>query len=177
MIQGGEHSSVTDARATMALYRKYRVEWEKTYGRQFGLKMPPGAGGVEGKRGGVGFGDDEMKVDRDTRGGKGVKRKRRSGGDDGTGEGSDSEEAQVENGIGALSTSTSKTKQKKKNDSSERNVGFPGGGRRGVSSGLSVVVKRRGGGGGGLRIGGRDSEKRNELGGKGGENEKWWQTL
>jgi len=28
-IQGGEHSSVTDARATMAIYRLYRREWEK----------------------------------------------------------------------------------------------------------------------------------------------------
>ncbi|KAJ7149073.1 ribonuclease H-like domain-containing protein [Mycena crocata] len=28
-IQGGEHSSVTDARATMAVYRLHRREWEK----------------------------------------------------------------------------------------------------------------------------------------------------
>ncbi|KAF9782395.1 ribonuclease H-like domain-containing protein [Thelephora terrestris] len=28
-IQGGEHSSVTDARATMAIYRLHRREWEK----------------------------------------------------------------------------------------------------------------------------------------------------
>ncbi|KAJ7866483.1 ribonuclease H-like domain-containing protein [Mycena leptocephala] len=29
-IQGGEHSSVTDARATMAVYRLHRKEWERT---------------------------------------------------------------------------------------------------------------------------------------------------
>ncbi|KAJ7903822.1 ribonuclease H-like domain-containing protein [Mycena olivaceomarginata] len=29
-IQGGEHSSVTDARATMAVYRLHRKEWEKS---------------------------------------------------------------------------------------------------------------------------------------------------
>jgi len=30
-IQGGEHSSVTDARATMAIYRLHRKQWEKGY--------------------------------------------------------------------------------------------------------------------------------------------------
>ncbi|KAF9650974.1 ribonuclease H-like protein [Thelephora ganbajun] len=36
-IQGGEHSSVTDARATMAIYRLHRREWER--GKR--LPLPP----------------------------------------------------------------------------------------------------------------------------------------
>ncbi|OAX35721.1 ribonuclease H-like protein [Rhizopogon vinicolor AM-OR11-026] len=40
VIQGGEHSSVTDARATMAVFRLHRKEWEKG----FRPLPPPGAG-------------------------------------------------------------------------------------------------------------------------------------
>jgi len=47
-IQGGEHSSVTDARATMAIYRLHRRQWEK------GARMPPpiaeGSNAPSGKR-------------------------------------------------------------------------------------------------------------------------------
>ncbi|KAL5504520.1 REX4 [Sanghuangporus vaninii] len=36
-IQTGEHSSVTDARATMALYRLHRKEWEKQFRAIYGI--------------------------------------------------------------------------------------------------------------------------------------------
>ncbi|KAG2129871.1 MipD protein [Suillus bovinus] len=45
VIQGGEHSSVTDARATMAVFRLHRKEWEK------GFKPLPAPGtGASNKR-------------------------------------------------------------------------------------------------------------------------------
>ncbi|KAL5483063.1 REX4 [Sanghuangporus weigelae] len=37
IIQAGEHSSVTDARATMALYRLHRKEWEKQFRTIYGI--------------------------------------------------------------------------------------------------------------------------------------------
>ncbi|KAJ3026521.1 UNVERIFIED_CONTAM: 3'-5' exonuclease [Siphonaria sp. JEL0065] len=36
-IQGGEHSSVEDARVTMMIYKKYRMEWERTIARRGGV--------------------------------------------------------------------------------------------------------------------------------------------
>ncbi|KAK0462857.1 ribonuclease H-like domain-containing protein [Desarmillaria tabescens] len=79
-IQDGEHSSLTDARATMAVYRLHRKEWEK--------------GTVQKKP-------------------EGKKRKRQD---------ANNEEVQVD--------------------------AFPGGGRKGVSSGLATVVRRKDEGGG-----------------------------
>ncbi|KAG6889539.1 hypothetical protein C0992_004799 [Termitomyces sp. T32_za158] len=100
VIQGGEHSSVTDARATMAIYRIHRKEWEK------GNKPLPQT----------------------------KKRKRVEGmaGDADDNEGKDGMEAE---------SST-----------------FPGGGRKGVSSGLSTIVRR----GPGV---------------SGGQKKKWWKEV
>ncbi|GBE81278.1 ribonuclease H-like domain-containing protein [Sparassis latifolia] len=91
IIQGGEHSSVTDARATMAVFRLHRKEWEK------------------GQR------PDALPstTTRST-----AKRKRAPT------EGEDS------------GSTASPTPSKRKVDS-------PGGGRKGVSSGLSTIVKKR----------------------------------
>ncbi|KLT42078.1 hypothetical protein CC85DRAFT_274944 [Cutaneotrichosporon oleaginosum] len=84
-IQGGAHSSITDARATMALYRLHKEAWEASmrgvmdaYARKTGTVMP----GKKGKR--------------------------------------------------------------KREDGEDEESKFPGGGRKGISSGLSVVVKRFG---------------------------------
>ncbi|KAJ7745977.1 ribonuclease H-like domain-containing protein [Mycena olivaceomarginata] len=82
-IQGGEHSSVTDARATMAVYRLHRKEWEKSAPR---MSDPDEDGD-----------DADSDVDEQPR---------------------------------------TKTKTKASGD-----VTFPGGGRKGVSSGLGTVVK------------------------------------
>jgi len=109
-IQGGEHSSVTDARATMAVYRLHRKEWEK------GMRPLSEHGSVSKKR----------------------KRPSRTAGDDG-GDG-DNEEGQ---GQGPEQSNT-----------------FPGGGRKGVSSGLSIVTRRSSG----SRSGGD-------------EKSKWWKEL
>ncbi|KAI0079317.1 ribonuclease H-like protein [Panus rudis PR-1116 ss-1] len=90
-IQEGEHSSVTDARATMAIYRLHRKEWDKGH--------PPVALLTSAK-----------------------KRKRSASAAPDEGESDDS-------------------KKKKKQKAVES---FPGGGRKGISSGLSTVIKRRG---------------------------------
>ncbi|KAF4598937.1 3'-5' exonuclease [Pleurotus pulmonarius] len=89
-IQGGEHSSVTDARATMAIFRLYKREWEKNLRPVTALNKK--------------------------------KRKR----DD------DEEDEETINGD-AVSTKSSPSKNQ-----------FPGGGKKGVSSGLSTVVRRQG---------------------------------
>ncbi|KAJ7087368.1 ribonuclease H-like domain-containing protein [Mycena belliarum] len=95
-IQGGEHSSVTDARATMAVYRIHRKEWEKGSAP---LRLPTA--------------------------GKGKKRAR----DDESHDSDDSaDEAAPAAGKGSKSKAAS--------------TSFPGGGRKGVSSGLSTVVRR-----------------------------------
>ncbi|KAL0955486.1 hypothetical protein HGRIS_001726 [Hohenbuehelia grisea] len=89
-IQGGEHSSVTDARATMAVYRLHKHEWEK------GQSHAP-------------FGSQK-------------KRKRAASKASVDGESDEEDEA----------------------EDKPRKSDFPGGGRKGVSSGLSTVVRRGG---------------------------------
>ncbi|CCM04629.1 uncharacterized protein FIBRA_06813 [Fibroporia radiculosa] len=91
-IQSGEHSSVTDARATMALYRIHRKEWER--GQKPHLVAQPVPSPATGN-----------------------KRKRINAG-------TDSLQLSELNEESTLLT-------------------YPGGGRKGVSSGLSTVVKRR----------------------------------
>ncbi|KAJ7493645.1 ribonuclease H-like domain-containing protein [Mycena latifolia] len=122
-IQGGEHSSVTDARATMAVYRLHRREWEKG--------APPLARLLGKGKGKKHAGDEEE-------------------------ESGDSDEEEP-----ALPT--------KKKGKESKKEGFPGGGRKGVSSGLGTIVRRAGGSGaGGVR---------SKSGGGGGEKTQWWTEL
>ncbi|KAI0343774.1 ribonuclease H-like protein [Trametopsis cervina] len=100
-IQGGEHSSVTDARATMAVYRIHRKAWDKGFPR-------PSASGAA------------------------LSRKRSITQMDGDGD-DDDEAEEDEDAIGRVAGA----------HKSSRTESFPGGGRKGVSSGLSVVVKRK----------------------------------
>ncbi|EMD33103.1 hypothetical protein CERSUDRAFT_87427 [Gelatoporia subvermispora B] len=86
-IQSGEHSSVIDARATMAVFRLHRKTWEKTFIHMASAKLSITA-------------SKKRKLD-------------------------DTDDA----------SETGDTAQEKQE--------FPGGGRKGVSSGLSVVVKRQ----------------------------------
>ncbi|EGN92779.1 hypothetical protein SERLA73DRAFT_190636 [Serpula lacrymans var. lacrymans S7.3] len=110
-IQGGEHSSVTDARATMAVFRIHRKEWEK--------------------------GSRPLSVNAEDSSVTSKKRKHSEETDD-------------------LEHSTSKEVVNKAESKT-----FPGGGRKGVSSGLSTVVKRSN------KI--RSSSP--------GEKSQWWKSL
>ncbi|WWD21834.1 hypothetical protein CI109_106322 [Kwoniella shandongensis] len=107
-IQKGSHSSVTDARATMALYRLHKSEWEQQLRHTteaYRAKVGKSAGGGKRKR------DDEDDDDAD---------------EDGEGDAEGNED-------------TPRPKKGKK----ERQV-FPGGGRKGISSGLGVIIRRNG---------------------------------
>ncbi|KAF8873942.1 ribonuclease H-like domain-containing protein [Infundibulicybe gibba] len=95
-IQEGEHSSVTDARATMAVYRLHKKEWEK----------PP--------------------------------------------------QKPTHNAIAAASAARKPGGKKQKANTNEKGKAtinaaatgatvFPGGGRKGISSGISIIVHQRGG--------------------------------
>jgi RNA exonuclease 4 len=131
-FQNPADRQVTDARATMALYRLHKVEWEQSvrpqteaYRAKMGIVLGKGKdSGGKRKR------DDESESE----------------------EGDDDEEA----------------RDKKKKDS------FPGGGRKGVSSGLSVIVRR-----GGKRVDGPRQRgvprPSNEIGGAGAAS--WWEDI
>ena len=98
-------TQVTDARATMAVYRLHRKDWEK------GNRPIPLQGGSVASAG--------------------TKRKR----DD---DAAEKEEEGNDEGV-VVNPSSAKEKKKKKKVNSQE---YPGGGRKGVSSGLSTVVRR-----------------------------------
>ncbi|KAJ7026742.1 ribonuclease H-like domain-containing protein [Mycena alexandri] len=129
-IQGGEHSSVTDARATMAVYRLHRKEWEKgTTSRPLPQAKTKGKGKAEASPS-----DDD-----------------------------DDEEAEGDADV---------PQAKKKKSESEKPKTFPGGGRKGVSSGLGTVVRRQG-----TARGGRGGEDKRSVGAGGGGGAEWWKEL
>ncbi|KDQ12015.1 hypothetical protein BOTBODRAFT_162195 [Botryobasidium botryosum FD-172 SS1] len=111
-IQAGEHSSIVDARATMAIYRMFKKEWEKS--------MPVASVLRKRKHDEVGKEDDG---DSD-------------GSDENEDEGFEDAEEIAEKVIG-------KRKWKGREKGKERKEKtYPGGGRKGISSGLGTVVKR-----------------------------------
>jgi RNA exonuclease 4 len=120
---------VTDARATMGLYRLHKVEWEAS--------IRPATEAYKAKMGLS----------------KGKEKRKR---------GDESEEEEEEEG-----TEDARGKKKKEE--------FPGGGRRGVSSGLSVIVRR-----GGKRVDGPRQRgiprPSSEIGGAGGSG-SWWEDI
>ncbi|PIL35383.1 hypothetical protein GSI_02109 [Ganoderma sinense ZZ0214-1] len=142
-IQGGEHSSVTDARATMALFRLHRRTWEKNvrplpqpHSKPQGSATPPPAARHKRSRSAMmsESADDE-----------------------------DEDRGEREEAIPDASPAANhKGKKKGKGKETES---FPGGGRRGVSSGLSTVVKR---------VGVAASSKTKT---KPKTKEKWWKDL
>ena len=125
-IQKAAHSSVTDARATMALYRLHKTEWEQSVRHAteaWRKKHAPDGGGQKEKR----KPDDPE---------------------------DDAEEVSGE------SSATKKTKAE-----------FPGGGRKGISSGLGTIVRV-----GGARIRGKvrgDGESREQTP---QSDNKWWES-
>ncbi|KAK8846515.1 hypothetical protein IAR55_005601 [Kwoniella newhampshirensis] len=135
-IQKGSHSSVTDARATMALYRLHKSQWEQQLRHTteaYRAKVGKSAQQGSGKR----------------------KRDDKDVGEDGVEEGEVGED-------------TPRPKKGKK----EREV-FPGGGRKGISSGLGVIIRRNGErvDGGGSRSGGSRRERIASASSAG----KWWE--
>ncbi|KAF8959250.1 ribonuclease H-like domain-containing protein [Flammula alnicola] len=135
-IQGGEHSSITDARATMAVYRLHKKEWEKG-----SRPLPPGSkilmttttttttvtstttatsSTSSTKRKEFEFADDESDSDSD---------------DESTSR--DPPQSQVKQKDKAPASAARQADASKST--------FPGGGRKGVSSGLSTIMRHTGG--------------------------------
>ncbi|KAJ7263611.1 ribonuclease H-like domain-containing protein [Mycena haematopus] len=170
VIQGGEHSSVTDARATMAVYRLHRKEWER------GAPARPRKRTREADAGGD-AGDDG---DGDSDGDADV---------DGDWEDASDEDAEQQPQPAPAPADTSKSIPKSilKNKTAHANKTpktFPGGGRKGVSSGLGSVVRHRG-----TRVeGGRRRRRRGVVEGARGvwgkyigwssriQNNAWWRA-
>ncbi|KAJ6493403.1 ribonuclease H-like domain-containing protein [Mycena sanguinolenta] len=193
-IQEGEHSSVVDARATMAVWRLNRREWEKGAPR-VSVKGRVGTKGDEG--GGVGGGDAE-----DEDGDEEWEDDAGDDDDDGRDEDEDQEDrtALPRNNSNAsklkpapkLATPSvpkhkPATAPQPKSQTKTKPSSFPGGGRKGVSSGLSTVVRhhqkqpRRGTRvEGGVRVrvsgGGGGADARGGKG-EGGGAGQWWKEL
>ncbi|TFK20842.1 ribonuclease H-like protein [Coprinopsis marcescibilis] len=163
-IQDGEHSSVTDARATMAVYRLHKKEWDKLFS-SFQLAAGGYTGAVVSEEPG------EVSVKK--------KQKRRAGGGE---DGDEDGESSADEGGGAAkaispsasaSASTPKTKTK--------NTGQEIAQRKGVSSGLSTVVRHQGGNKEVVRGagGGSRGARREGAGGNARQEGKaeWWKEL
>ncbi|THG99473.1 hypothetical protein EW145_g7260 [Phellinidium pouzarii] len=142
-IQAGEHSSVTDARATMALYRLHQKEWEKGFRSISGLSS------------------------------KSLTRKRKAPAEDEK-DGFDSGSDEGETGVRqthVVQNPGPKPQPSHAKGKKDR-VEFPGGGRLGVSTGLSTVIKSAGKRAKNVKTVSVSSDRRSEGGG-----EKWWATL
>ncbi|KAF9075448.1 ribonuclease H-like domain-containing protein [Rhodocollybia butyracea] len=126
-IQGGEHSSLTDARATMAVYRLHRKEWEKggvsVLTASLLTKTRPKARPQADEDEDADSEDGERHQDAKRKG----KRKRPL----------DDNEDDEDNEHKPPKPTT------KIKDAKSAQL-FPGGGRKGVSSGLSTIVKKGG---------------------------------
>ncbi|KAJ3877554.1 ribonuclease H-like domain-containing protein [Lentinula edodes] len=145
VIQAGEHSSLVDARATIAIYRLHRKEWDKgsasTLRASTMIKMAKTKSRHDG--------DDEKeinvedsKIDVESPEVKRKGKRKRTAGDE------DPDEPNPEKTLDQSPTS-SKLKMGLSNSKKKANGRqeiFPGGGRRGVSSGLSTIVRKGGGG-------------------------------
>ncbi|THH13375.1 hypothetical protein EW146_g6828 [Bondarzewia mesenterica] len=127
-IQGGEHSSVTDARATMAVFRLHRKQWERAY-----ATVP-----IRVKR---------THAEGEGKGGESVGKKR---------ERVDEEDAEVDgtsdNGKRSEEVTRKKARPKARTKLKLKVRGVEEGGRKGVSSGLSTVITKRSKGDGGGKI-------------------------
>ncbi|KAI0058423.1 ribonuclease H-like protein [Artomyces pyxidatus] len=124
-IQEGEHSSVIDARATMAVYRLHRKQWERAYSVT-PIRVPRETVASKGKQKAEGAAEVEDEAPQ-----VGAKRKRDRSMADGA---SDDDEEVV----------AARVKVKAKKNRGSENGRAPVQ-RKGVSSGLSTIVTRRGG--------------------------------
>ncbi|OCF45279.1 RNA exonuclease 4 [Kwoniella heveanensis CBS 569] len=168
-IQKASHSSVTDARATMALYRIHKVEWERqlhhateAYRAQTQKTHAIASGAGSASTGG--------------------KRKRGDDDDDANADSADEGAADMaDEGESVTTTGGNGAKGKKK---TERVIkSFPGGGRKGISSGLGLIIRRNGQRIDGTRAtytagsgrGRRDREAEPSSSGGGSGAGKWWE--
>ncbi|KAI0365557.1 hypothetical protein BV20DRAFT_1003902 [Pilatotrama ljubarskyi] len=158
-IQAGEHSSVTDARATMALFRLHRKEWEKDFRplpsrARPRSKSPARAASAETSLSVTVETTTELTVPR--------KRARTSSMTSDAPEGSPSQGSHP---------ASKKAKTKAKASPTAPAETFPGGGRRGISSGLLTIVKRTGNKGAGPEKKSKGAPSRPK------SKDQWWKDL
>ncbi|KAI0719176.1 ribonuclease H-like domain-containing protein [Cerioporus squamosus] len=139
-IQGGEHSSVTDARATMALFRLHRKTWEKS------ARPLPTSSTSKKRRRSASISESVNEPP------------------------SGSEDEDRDDGADPSHAAVSRSSRTKEKGKAKAQGSFPGGGRRGVSSGLSTVVKRFG-------ASSKSSKEQAKLKSKTKTKEKWWKEL
>ncbi|KAI0332925.1 ribonuclease H-like protein [Cubamyces sp. BRFM 1775] len=157
-IQSGEHSSVTDARATMALFRLYRKEWEKDF-RPLALSLSRARSRSRSRS----KSPTRAAADSSSKSSVPAKRARRSSSP------ATHEDDEDDDALSQPPAKKHKSKSKLKSSSSAdggSKESFPGGGRRGVSSGLSTVIKRMG------TVGEKAKSKT-----KSKSKDKWWKEL
>ncbi|KAH9889536.1 ribonuclease H-like domain-containing protein [Cubamyces lactineus] len=160
-IQSGEHSSVTDARATMALFRLHRKEWEKDF-RPLALTLSRARSRSRSRS----KSPTRAAAESSSKSSVPAKRARRSS-SPATHE--SDEDGDDDDALSQPPAKKPKSKTKLKSSpstESDAKVTFPGGGRRGVSSGLSTVIRRMG------TVGEKAKSKA-----KSKSKDKWWKEL
>ncbi|KAJ3915333.1 ribonuclease H-like domain-containing protein [Lentinula edodes] len=138
VIQAGEHSSLVDARATMAIYRLHRKEWDK--GSASTLRASTMIKMAKTKSRHNGADEEEIDVEDskiDVESPEVERKRKRTAGD---------EDPDDPNPEKTPDQSPSRGLSNSKKKAKGRQEIFPGGGRRGVSSGLSTIVRKGGGG-------------------------------
>ncbi|KAJ4499804.1 ribonuclease H-like domain-containing protein [Lentinula lateritia] len=143
VIQAGEHSSLVDARATMAIYRLHRKEWDKGSANTLRASTVIKMAKTESRHNG----DDEEEIDVedskiDIESSEVERKRKRTAGDEDPDDPNPEKTTDQSPSRSKLKTGLSNSKKKAKS----RQEIFPGGGRRGVSSGLSTIVRKGGGG-------------------------------
>ncbi|KAJ3799142.1 ribonuclease H-like domain-containing protein [Lentinula aff. detonsa] len=157
VIQAGEHSSLVDARATMAVYRLHRKEWD--HGLNI-LKTSTSAKMSEAHNGDSNTVEtEEKKKDEEFQNVKRKGKRKRT---------VDEEGVVVLNAEETQSPLRSHPKSEPLSGKQRGQPGvYPGGGRKGVSSGLSTIVRR-----GGSERGGQKTQWWKELGSSGSSGSK-----
>ncbi|WWC60463.1 uncharacterized protein I303_103035 [Kwoniella dejecticola CBS 10117] len=149
-IQQGSHSSVTDARATMGLYRLYKIEWEKQLHHTTEAYRAKVA---KGKKPDVPVANGKRKRDLDDE------------------DGDDNDDGEIHE----VEDENERNQSSKKGRKSPQQ--FPGGGRKGISSGLGLVIRKNGKrveSGGGHR---EEKDRRNGSALKSASGGNWWETV
>ncbi|KAI5889847.1 ribonuclease H-like protein [Schizophyllum commune H4-8] len=170
-IQAGEHSSVTDARATMAVFRIHRRAWEAWAAAQARKRAQSESKGNKRRHGSLAADADEVGVaDADDVG---------VADDEEDGEGVGMEGGEDETPWRTPSKPKSTSSSRKSSTSSKKTKPHP---KQGISSGLSTVVRhaggarevRRGAGASGS-IGGKSAREGGAKPAK--EKTQWWKEL